>query len=154
LKNFDPNEKVHWIDEVFPGSSCYGKRRRSKSIKRPAARCSNSPGERNTQTQPSAATTHTTPKRGEIKINTEQLVETIKDLMMQHVIRKQLFAKEVTGISHQNLSNLLHKPEPWEKCDAAKQALYRKMYDWSECEEAIESLESLSASKRSKNTKE
>jgi hypothetical protein len=83
-------------------------------------------------------------------IDTIELCNSIKNILIQDKIPQSNVAKEVLGISRSALCRIINKPTPWAMCKVIRKDIFRKLNEWrkSRTRESILSLKALSDSRK------
>jgi len=64
-------------------------------------------------------------------LDTMEVSQRIRDILMAHNIGQRQFAKHVLGLSQGTVSELLSKPKSWDKLTEKGRESYRKMRQWA-----------------------
>jgi hypothetical protein len=82
-------------------------------------------------------------------IDTIELCDSIKKILIENKIPRWLFAKEVLGIEQGQLRSFINKPRPWAMCQDFKKEVYQKLHKWIQSPaESISSLKAISDSRK------
>jgi hypothetical protein len=76
-------------------------------------------------------------------IDTAELTNSVKNILIEHEISKTLFAKEVFGTNVHNLNFYIHRPAPWTECTDVKKDFFRKLHQWIKSPTVTQSISSL-----------
>ncbi len=81
-----------------------------------------------------------------LKLNTAEVAQTVKEILDKKCISVKLFGKEVVSLHRNETGKLLAKPPHWNECSDYKKKLYFRIHQWSQSADEIQSLEDLNKS--------